>query len=143
MFKKKGNTMARNNEVENPAINIIRKGTEIKGDVTCAGDIRIDGVLNGTLSSEGKVVVGQSGIIEGEVTCKNADISGNIKANIVVRELLQLKATANIAGDINTNKLSIEPGANFTGTCNMGSVVKGINNDGRQEKSQQEIEQYA
>ncbi|MDG1476807.1 MAG: polymer-forming cytoskeletal protein [Vicingaceae bacterium] len=135
--------MARNNEVENPAINIIRKGTEIKGDVTCAGDIRIDGVLNGTLSSEGKVVVGQSGVIEGEVTCKNADISGNIKANIVVRELLQLKATANIAGDINTNKLSIEPGANFTGTCNMGSVVKGINNDGRQEKSQQEIEQYA
>jgi cytoskeletal protein CcmA (bactofilin family) len=143
MFKKKANKMARNNEVENPAINIIRKGTEIKGDVTCAGDIRIDGVLNGTLTSEGKVVVGQSGVIEGEVTCKNADISGNIKANIVVRELLQLKATANITGDINTNKLSIEPGANFTGTCNMGSVVKGINNDGRKEKNQQEIEQYA
>lgn len=135
--------MARNNEVENPAINIIRKGTEIKGDVTCAGDIRIDGVLNGTLNSEGKVVVGQTGIIEGEVTCKNADVSGNIKANIIVKELLQLKATANITGDINTNKLSIEPGANFTGTCNMGSVVKGINNDGRQEKNQQEIEQYA
>lgn len=135
--------MARNNEVENPAINIIRKGTEISGDVKCAGDIRIDGVLNGTLNSEGKVVVGQSGIIEGEVICKNADISGNIKANIVVKELLQLKATANIAGDINTNKLSIEPGANFTGTCNMGSVVKGINNNGKQEKTQQEIEQYA
>ena len=143
MFKKNANKMARNNEVENPAINIIRKGTEIKGDVTCAGDIRIDGILNGTLTSEGKVVVGQSGIIEGEVTCKNADISGNIKANIVVRELLQLKATANITGDINTNKLSIEPGANFTGTCNMGSVVKGINNDGRNEKNQQEVEQYA
>jgi cytoskeletal protein CcmA (bactofilin family) len=142
MFKKNANKMARNNEVENPAINIIRKGTEIKGDVTCAGDIRIDGILNGTLNSEGKVVVGQSGIIEGEVTCKNADVSGNIKANIIVRELLQLKATANIAGDINTNKLSIEPGANFTGTCNMGSVLKGINNDGRKEK-QQEVEQYA
>jgi len=135
--------MARNNEVENPAINIIRKGTEIKGDVICAGDIRIDGVLNGTLTSEGKVVVGQSGTIEGEVTCKNADISGNIKANIIVRELLQLKASANIAGDINTNKLSIEPGANFTGTCNMGSVVKEINKDGGKEKNQQKIEQQA
>lgn len=143
MFKKKAHKMARNNEVENPAINIIRKGTEIKGDVTCSGDIRIDGVLNGTLNSQGKVVVGQSGVIEGEVTCKNADISGNIKANIVVKELLQLKATANITGDINTNKLSIEPGANFTGTCNMGSVVKGINNDGRKEKIQQKEEQYA
>jgi len=135
--------MARNNEVENPAINIIRKGTEITGDVTCAGDIRIDGTLKGTLNSEGKVVVGQSGIIEGEVTCKNADISGNIKANIVVKELLQLKATANISGDINTNKLSIEPGANFTGTCNMGSVVKGINNDEKKEKTKKNSEQYA
>ena len=135
--------MARNNEVENPAINIIRKGTEIKGDVTCAGDIRIDGILNGTLTSEGKVVVGQSGTIEGEVMCKNADISGNIKANIIVKELLQLKASANIAGNINTNKLSIEPGANFTGTCNMGSVVKEINKDGGKETHQQNIEQKA
>ncbi|MBL4669592.1 MAG: polymer-forming cytoskeletal protein [Flavobacteriales bacterium] len=129
MFKKNTNKMARNNEGESPAINIIRKGTEIKGDVTCTGDIRIDGVLNGTLSSQGKVVVGQSGVIEGEVTCKNADVSGNIKATIIVKELLQLKATANISGDINTNKLSIEPGANFTGTCNMGSVVKGIKHE--------------
>ena len=135
--------MARNNEVENPAINIIRKGTEIKGDVTCVGDIRIDGILNGTLTSEGKVVVGQSGTIEGEVICKNADISGNIKANIIVKELLQLKASANIAGNINTNKLSIEPGANFTGTCNMGSVVKEINKDGGKETPQQNIEQQA
>ena len=133
MFKKKVNTMARNNEVENPAINIIRKGTEIKGDVSCAGDIRIDGILNGTLRSEGKVVVGQSGIIEGEVTCKNADVSGNIKASISVKELLQLKTSANISGDINTNKLSIEPGANFTGTCNMGSVIKGIKHGEKQE----------
>ena len=133
MFKKNSKHMARNNEVESPAINIIRKGTEITGDVSCSGDIRIDGRLKGTLSSEGKVVVGQSGIIDGEITCKNADISGTIKAKLVVKELLQLKATANIHSDINTNKLSIEPGANFTGSCNMGSVVKGIQNDERKE----------
>ena len=119
--------MARNNEIEAPAINIIRKGTQISGDVTCTGDIRIDGVLNGTLISEGKVVVGESGVVDGEVTCKNADVSGKINAKIVVKELLQLKTTAKILGDINTNKLSIEPGANFTGTCNMGSVVKETN----------------
>ena len=94
MFKKNSKHMARNNEVESPAINIIRKGTEITGDVSCSGDIRIDGRLKGTLSSEGKVVVGQSGIIDGEITCKNADISGTIKAKLVVKELLQLKATA-------------------------------------------------
>ena len=125
--------MARNNEVESPAINIVRKGTEIKGDITCSGDIRIDGTLNGILISQGKVVVGPSGIIDGEVTCKNADISGTIKAKFSVKELLQLKSTANIMGDINTNKLSIEPGANFTGSCNMGSVVKGMQHEEKQE----------
>src|SRR5680860_982968 len=129
--------MARNNEIEAPAINIIRKGTQISGDVTCTGDIRIDGVLNGTLISEGKVVVGESGVVDGEVTCKNADVSGKINAKIVVKELLQLKTTAKILGDINTNKLSIEPGANFTGTCNMGSVVKETKNDQRQEVFQE------
>jgi cytoskeletal protein CcmA (bactofilin family) len=143
MFKKKSNNMARNNEVESPAINIIRKGTEISGDVTCSGDIRIDGILNGTLTSEGKVVVGESGIIDGQVICKNADISGTIKATLTVKELLQLKATANINSDINTNKLSIEPGANFTGSCNMGSVVKGIKNDPKRQASKEKIEQYA
>ena len=124
--------MARNNEVETPAINIIRKGTTINGDVTCSGDIRIDGTLTGTLISEGKVVVGASGIVDGEVTCKNADISGTIKASVVVKELLQLKSTASIVGDINTNKLSIEPGATFTGSCNMGTVVRSLQNEEQQ-----------
>jgi len=132
MFKKNSRQMARNNEAESPAINIIRKGTEITGDVTCSGDIRIDGRLKGTLNSQGKVVVGESGVIDGEIICKNADISGTIKAKLVVKELLQLKVTANIHSDINTNKLSIEPGANFTGSCNMGSVVKGIKHEEKQ-----------
>ena len=130
------------NEAESPSINIIRKGTEISGDVTCSGDIRIDGVLKGTLISEGKLVVGPTGIIDGEVTCKNADVSGKINAALVVKELLQLRASANITGDINTNKLSIEPGANFTGSCNMGSAVKGIKQDERKE-TREEVEQYA
>jgi len=142
MFKKKNNTMARNNnEADASAINIIRKGTTIAGDITCIGDIRIDGTLTGTLNCEGKVVVGTSGVIEGEISCKNADVSGNIKAKVAIKELLQLKATANILGDINTNKLAIEPGANFTGTCNMGTVVNGIKHE-KQEASQQ-TEQFA
>lgn len=137
MFKKNHEKMAKNHETEAPAINIIRKGTDIVGDVTCTGDIRIDGNLKGTLTSEGKVVVGPSGVVDGEVTCKNADVSGNINAKVVVKELLQLKATANIIGDINTNKLSIEPGANFTGTCNMGTVINGLKNEQNQETHQE------
>jgi cytoskeletal protein CcmA (bactofilin family) len=137
MFKKNSNQMARNNEVESPAINIVRKGTEIKGNVTCSGDIRIDGTLVGNLNSEGKVVVGPNGVIDGEIVCRNADISGTIKAKLGVKELLQLKSTANIVGDINTNKLSIEPGATFTGSCNMGTVVSSIQHEEKQEVFEQ------
>ena len=129
--------MARNVEAESPAINIIRKGTKISGDISCTGDIRIDGTLIGTLVSDGKVVVGASGVVEGEVSCKNADISGNLKATISVKELLQLKSSANILGDISTNKLAIEPGANFSGNCNMGTVVKGIQHEEKREVIQE------
>ena len=140
MFKKTTSKMAKNQETESPAINIIRKGTEIKGDITCAGDIRIDGILHGSLISEGKLVVGTTGIVDGEVTCKNADVSGKIKAKLIVKELLQLKSSANILGDINTNKLSIEPGANFTGTCNMGSVVKDMHHGKKREIFEEEAQ---
>lgn len=126
MFKSKSNTMARNNEVESTAINSIRTGTEITGDIVCKGDIRIDGKLYGNLKCEGKVVVGEDGLVQGNIECKNATISGALKVNIKVSELLSLKSTSNLVGEIVTNKLQIEPGANFSGSCKMGAVVKGI-----------------
>lgn len=122
------------NETEN-SINIIRGGTEIKGDIICKGDIRIDGKLIGNLVSEGKVVVGEQGVVEGTIKCANATISGGVKVNIVVNELLSLKSTANLVGEISTNKLQIEPGANFSGNCKMGAVIKGID-EGKGEKEE-------
>lgn len=124
--------MARNSEVDASSINIIRNGTEINGDITCKGDIRIEGKLIGNLNTEGKLVVGESGIIEGNVVCANATISGGIKVNISVNELLVLKSTANLVGEIVTNKLQIEPGANFSGSCKMGAVIKGIENSSKE-----------
>lgn len=127
MFKKTNTAMAKNQEsVASNNINIIRSGTTITGDIECNGEIRIDGKLNGNLRCQGKVVVGSSGAINGEVTCRNADISGSLEANIEVKELLSLRATAKLVGDIVTSKLAIEPGASFSGSCNMGGVVKGI-----------------
>lgn len=116
---KKSNSMAKNNELDSNTINLIGIGTKITGDVTSSGDLRIDGVLKGNISTKGKLVVGQTGTITGEINCKNSDISGTINGKIVVSELLSLKSTAKIYGDIITNKLAIEPGSVFTGTCNM------------------------
>jgi len=110
------------------SINLIGNGTTIIGDIKSSGDLRIDGILKGNLSISGKLVVGPSGNIEGNISCQNADISGEIHGKVTVSELLSLKASAKVLGDIVTGKISIEPNATFTGTCNMGAVVKNITN---------------
>jgi cytoskeletal protein CcmA (bactofilin family) len=113
---------------EGSAINLIGSGTQINGDINSSGDVRIDGTLTGNISLSGRLVIGPKGKIEGNVTCQNADVSGEIQGKVNVSEILALKNTAKILGDIATGKISIEPGAIFTGTCNMGAIVKNINN---------------
>ncbi len=111
--------MAKNNESEPAAINLISNGTDITGDIKSSGDIRIDGSLTGNLNTKGKVVIGPTGKVTGEVICKNSEVSGIVEGRISVSQLLNLKASSKILGDIATSKLSIEPGAKFTGNCKM------------------------
>ena len=106
--------------MESPARNLIGNGTVIKGDIESSGDIRIDGHLIGSLKSNGKVFIGQSGIMEGDLTCKQAEISGVVKVNIKTDELTALKATSKVEVDLTTKQLLIEVGAQFTGKCVMG-----------------------
>ncbi len=135
MFTKKENNMNKFSE-NTGVVNLIGVGTTIIGEIISSGDIRVDGSLKGSIQTKGKVVVGATGIIEGDVHCQNADISGELLASIDVSELLSLKATAKLNGDIIANKLSIEPGASFTGSCSMGAVIKDINHVGKQEKQE-------
>lgn len=135
MFNK-STTMIKNNENDSHSVNLIGAGTVIKGDIKSDGDIRIDGTLKGSINSKGKIVVGTTGIVEGEIICQNADISGTIKAKITVSEILSLKPTAKLTGDIITNKLAIESGAEFSGTCSMGAVVKDIKSHSESTSSQ-------
>jgi len=116
--------MAKSNDVAPAIFNQIVSGTEITGDIKADGDLRIDGVLNGNLLTKGKLVIGTTGIITGEIRCKNADVEGKIEGQIAVTDLLTLKNTALINGDITTSKLAIQPGAKFTGNCNMNGANK-------------------
>ena len=132
MFTNKNETMKKTET--KTSVNMIGSGTIITGDIVSDGDIRIDGTLKGSINTEGRVVLGHEGMIEGDVICRDADISGAIKAKITVSQLLSLKTTAKLDGDIITNKLSIEPGAAFSGSCSMGAVIKDLNDAGKIEK---------
>ncbi|MBK8806526.1 MAG: polymer-forming cytoskeletal protein [Bacteroidales bacterium] len=111
--------MAKITGVEPSSTNMITAGTTITGDIICNGDIRIEGNLLGNLTTKGKLVIGATGEIKGEIACQNSDIEGFVEGKIIVGELLSLKATSRMIGDVVTNRLAIEPGAIFTGTCSM------------------------
>ncbi|MBX5439281.1 MAG: polymer-forming cytoskeletal protein [Thermoflavifilum sp.] len=100
-------------------VNLIASGTLIRGHITSAGDIRIDGKLDGTLSTDARVVVGKEGEIHGDIICKSADIMGKVKGTIRVEDLLSLKETAVVDGDIYTHRLEMAPSAVFNGQCRM------------------------
>lgn len=106
--------------------NRIVAGTVIKGDIISEADFRFDGQLIGNFQSTGKLVIGPTGVITGDVVCLNADIEGTFKGNIQVTELLNVKENANINGQVTVGKLAVEPGANFTGTCKMNTNGKEI-----------------
>ncbi|HNW56215.1 MAG TPA: polymer-forming cytoskeletal protein [Bacteroidales bacterium] len=125
--------MAKFNEADNSTINIVSNGTDITGDIKSNGDIRIDGSLKGNLTTKGKVVIGPTGKINGEVFCKNSEVSGIIDGKITVSQLLNLKMTSKIHGDIITSKLSIEPGAVFSGNC----IMSDDNSNGGAENSKE------
>jgi cytoskeletal protein CcmA (bactofilin family) len=108
-----------NYESPNQSINIISEGTKIKGDVIANGDIRIDGELLGNISAKSKLVIGPKGRIEGQIICNNIEISGLVKGKVTATELINMKSTSQIVGDIIAGKLSIEPGAIFSGSCMM------------------------
>lgn len=109
-----------NREINLQVINLIAKGTRITGDIVSDGDVRIDGEVLGNLDTKGRLVIGVSGRLDGEIRCKSCEIAGTQKGSLFIAELLSLKASSSVTGDIMTGKLSIEPGAYFAGKCTMG-----------------------
>ncbi|QLG45211.1 bactofilin family protein [Costertonia aggregata] len=107
--------------------NRIEKNTKIKGDITSEADFRIDGKLDGNVKTSGKVVIGKDGYIHGKVECVNADIEGKFNGELLVSDLLSLKASALIEGTVSVAKLAVEPGATFNASCTMKGKGASLN----------------
>lgn len=99
---------------------LISAGTTLKGDITSNSDLRIDGTIIGNVTSNAKIVIGNSGSVEGDVNGNQADIVGKVSGNIRVKDLLQLRGECEITGNLYAGKLQIEPTAIFNGQCHMG-----------------------
>ena len=113
------------------SLNTLVSGTVIEGTIKSESDIRIDGVIKGSLHCNAKVIIGPTGFIEGEVRCQNAVVEGSFEGTLQVAELLNIRENAKVAGDVRTNKLIVQSGATFNVACQMGSSKSnnGINAD--------------
>jgi len=123
-------------EISNSS-NIIGKGTKLEGDIETFGNIRIEGKVVGNVKTKSKIALGQSSHVEGNILAQNAEVAGEVRGRLEVTDVLILKPTAVINGDIVTNKLIVETGATFNGGCKMGSMAKDIKigENGQSEKA--------
>jgi len=108
--------------------NILGGSTKIVGDIESEGDFRIDGIIEGTVKTSGKIVIGTTGKVVGTIKASNADIEGAFSGDLFVDELLTVRKTATIEGNVHIAKLAVEPNATFNATCTMKTGVKSINN---------------
>ncbi|WP_299761690.1 polymer-forming cytoskeletal protein [uncultured Dokdonia sp.] len=113
--------------------NRISQGTKIVGDITSQGGFRIDGEIEGNINTPNKVVIGKTGVVNGSLICKDADIEGLVEGTMQVNNLLSIKSTARIEGEVTVGKLAVEPGATFNASCDMKGNLKSIAKDGKKQ----------
>ena len=125
MFKNKSKES--NSNTNTPSVtggsgstNSLVTGTSVEGTIVANSDIRIDGSLKGVLDCKGRVIIGPEGSVDGEITCENAVIEGKFSGKLKVKDLLNVRENANIQGDVQTDKLLVQPGAVYNVTCSMG-----------------------
>lgn len=120
--------------------NRIAQGTKIVGDLTSEGGFRIDGEIEGTLKTPGKVVVGKTGVLKGTLEGANADFEGKFSGKLLLSGTLTLKSSALIEGEVIVAKLAVEPGATFNASCSMKGAIKELS---KSEPQKQKAEQSA
>ena len=116
--------------------NTIAKGTTFNGDLISEGDFRIEGTIIGSLKTSGKVVIGKTGLVDGVLTCNNADLEGKFKGNLNVSDMLSLRSSAQVEGEVHIGKLSVEPGATFNANWLMKGSVKELQKETKVDASQ-------
>ena len=99
---------------------IITPGTSIKGEIRCEGNILLNGEFEGSIISQGEVVVGKSGRVAGEIQAAKLLVSGEFRGNFI-GEVIDIMPYGKVYGDVRVNNIIIEPNAVFEGETKIVS----------------------
>lgn len=101
--------------------NVLSSDVDIKGSVKFTNDLVVDGKIEGEISSEGNLTVGENARLRAEVKTSTVVVYGKVHGNIIATDRVDLKASAEVVGDIKAKTLSIESGAIFVGKSTVGT----------------------
>jgi cytoskeletal protein CcmA (bactofilin family) len=132
MFNTKNKTDMQQEKTNGGGATLIGAGTTLKGDISSNSDLRIDGTVHGNITSSAKIIIGNGGLVEGDISCNQADIVGKVSGNVRSKELLQLRGECVVTGNLYAGKLQVEPTATFNGQCHMGANIVEMNNNEQQ-----------
>lgn len=132
MFNTKNKTEMQQSVTNGAGATLISAGTTLKGDISSNSDLRVDGTVIGNISCAAKIIIGSTGVVEGDISGNQADITGKVSGNVRSKELLQLRGQCVVAGNLYAGKLQIEPSATFNGQCHMGANVVEMSNNEQQ-----------
>lgn len=121
MFSKKNNNssviISSVSKDKNPSL--LSQSTTFIGEIRSKDDLRIDGCVEGNINCDGKVIIGPDGFVTGNIRSQSIELMGKINGDIIVYDIVRLKAASYFKGEITAVNLEVEAGANFFGTCKM------------------------
>lgn len=132
MFNTKNKTDMQQSVNNGAGATLISAGTTLKGDISSNSDLRVDGTVIGNINCAAKIIIGSTGVVEGDIAGNQADITGKVSGNVRSKELLQLRGQCVVTGNLYAGKLQIEPSATFNGQCHMGANVVEMSNNEQQ-----------
>ncbi len=123
LFGKSGASAARGGSRVADQLSLVGRDTTLEGTLRAEGDVRIGGRVAGTVVTSGRVIIGESGVIDGEVHARTADVAGRVQGDVHVEGRLGLKRTARVEGTVHAGQLVVEEGAHLSGDCEMGGAA--------------------
>ncbi len=97
---------------------VIAEQCTLEGDLTTQNSIKVDGRIQGTLRAEGRAIIGETGVVKGDVHAADLLVLGRLEGNVFAQRL-HLQASANIHGNITADTLQVDPGARYHGSVSM------------------------
>ncbi len=101
------------------------KGSRIEGKLTFEGSVRIDGQVEGEIQAQEAVIIGESAVLNAQVTAGTVILTGKLTGDVTARKRIELRAPARLIGNISTPCLVIHEGVVFEGRCTMGGAASG------------------